>query len=121
MKLKLGIFPFSLLLALIPVLAEARDRCGWIENMDASTWYFKDTERRWVIADRNGYEAAGFEKIGDLYSAEYMPLAKYYGYACSCISGSTSEDGKLEEIYSFKYMPISQCEAMEDLTVTGDD
>ena len=96
--------------------ALAAQRCGWLENTKTGYWYLTDPQNRWTIAEGADYEAEGFDLIEDIYSGEYEPLNRYYGYACACLDAQTDDMGnQITKISSYKSLPISACEANENL------
>jgi hypothetical protein len=97
--------------------AEARQRCGWLVNPNASTWYLSDPENDWMSADAEGYEAEGTATMGDLYAGEYRPINRYYGYACVCMDVETSDDSRITAIASSKQISLAQCDSDEALLI----
>jgi hypothetical protein len=112
-RIALGVFAIVLGMGGV---AEARMRCGWLVNPNASTWYLSDPQSNWIISDANGYEAEGIFIMGDLYSGEYRPINRYYGYACVCMDVQTNEENQITTIGSFKQITLAQCDANDNLT-----
>ena len=105
-----------IILSLMPLFAQAAERCGWLENPKIGYWYLVDPSGRWAIAEGADHEAEGFGLIPDIYSGEYEPMNRYYGYTCSCLDVSVDEiSQQVIQINAFRSMPMSSCEANENL------
>jgi len=97
-------------------LANAEDRCGWVENPTPGNYYLSDRDGRWEISAQGGYEAEGMDMIGDLSAGDYRTTNGYHGYACGCMAVKSDMDSmRIAVIDSFTQKPLADCDADPNL------
>ena len=107
------------LILLAAVSANAAEtRCGWLQNPTPANWWLDDSEGTWTLMTQGaGDEPAGFDRIPDISTGDYVRTNGNYGYACACMKVETDDgEGRILAIYAFRQLSISQCANDEALS-----
>jgi hypothetical protein len=85
-------------------------RCGWLDNPTPANWWLTDRDSRWTISVQGGYHAKGMDNISEIAPQDYVKTNGYYGYSCACLKVTTHKKlSRIQEIRSFKSLPLQQC------------
>lgn len=101
------------LLVLLPGLAGAAERrCGWLENPTPANFSLRDRQGEWVMGEQGGYQAVGMDDIPDLTTGGWVRTNGFYGYGCSCITGTFDRrKHQVIRVDKAEAVPLSRCRA----------
>jgi hypothetical protein len=116
-KLAILVFASATLLAGTST-AFAEKRCGWLENPSWGNWWLLDHDGKWIIREKDGYEAEGSENPPDISTGDYVSTNSTYGYACGCITGIMDADSfRVAQVDFFELKTVEECQADADLPI----
>jgi hypothetical protein len=87
-------------------------RCGWLQNPTPANYWLIDRDGEWTIMAQGGYQAEGWEDMGNMSARGWVRTNGYYGYGCACMSVSTDRASmRITRIYASESRPLRQCRA----------
>lgn len=102
----------AVLLTAAPTPAAPERRCGWLQNPTPANYWLIDRDGEWTIMAQGGYQAEGWEDMGDMSARGWVRTNGYYGYGCACMTVSTDRANmRIARIYSAESRPLRQCRA----------
>jgi Protein of unknown function (DUF4087) len=101
-----------LLLAVAPASAGTERRCGWLHNPTPANYWLVDRDGEWTIMAQGGFQAEGWEDMGDMSARGWVRTNGYYGYGCACMTVATDRANmRITRIVSAQSQPLRQCRA----------
>ena len=111
----------ALIVALVPMTANAENRCGWLSNPTPGNWWLTDGDGDWTIGAQGGYQADGMDNIGDMQEGEFVPMNGSHSYACFCMDVQTGRNSEIRRIFSAHQLSLAKCRRDPALTEPSDD
>lgn len=90
----------------------SENRCGWYSNPTPGNHWLSDRTRNWTIGEQGGHQARGIDRIGDAPRNRWVATHPNgsYGYGCACAQvRSNARSGRINQILSWRYVPLTQC------------
>jgi CO/xanthine dehydrogenase Mo-binding subunit len=101
---------YAAVLAVIPTLAHAETRCGWIDNPTPANWWLTDGTGEWIIATQGGAQAGGMDLMPDFTAGEWVETNGSYGYGCTCMEVATDKaEMRILKITGVTQKPLAAC------------
>lgn len=98
--------------------AHAEKRCGWLENPSWGNWWLLDQDGKWIIREKDGYEAEGSENLPDISAGDYVSTNNNYGYACGCLNAIIDADSfRVTQLNFIELKTVDECQANADLPI----
>lgn len=102
-----------LIFSLLPTLAFAEMRCGWLLNPTPANWYLEDRDAIWTLSVQGkGGRDNGFYNADMPENLDQTKIGTDQGrdYYCACIRGQVDpKTNWFIEVTSVRYNPMSQC------------
>ncbi len=102
----------AIALSLAPTPQGTERRCGWLQNPTPANYWLIDRDGEWTIMAQGGFQAEGWEDMGDLTTRGWVRTNGYYGYGCACMTVTTDRANmRITRIHSAQSRPLRQCRA----------
>lgn len=101
-----------LLLAMAAAPGATERRCGWLHNPTPANYWLADRDGEWTIMSQGGFQAEGWEDMGNMSARGWVRTNGYYGYGCACMTVETDRSTmRITRIHSAESRPLRPCRA----------
>ena len=85
-------------------------RCGWLQNPTPANYWLLDRDGEWTIMAQGGFQAEGWDEMGDMSARGWVGINGSYGYGCACMTVTTDRATmRITRVFSATAVPLRQC------------